>query len=277
MLHCRKPMRRFAAWRPTISKATSMRLGKACSRAYAWRLRAPWERRNARWMAWPRFWPCTRARSASLETGRCAFCRLARRRAARSGASLAWRAHVAGTSQRATGLVGTIRGCHDHASAGSARRRRPCGDARAWLSAIDERGCLQQGQLRRNNRRIASKSNPAAHTSAEIVELLLQKRADVASSSRKGRSGTHASPLAPGATGLILPVHHRLAKRKRLRFERTFLGHTDPASTAVYLTITEELLREADRRFRVFAPGGRPMMSTVGQVLLSFFEDHLKV
>jgi site-specific recombinase XerD len=38
----------------------------------------------------------------------------------------------------------------------------------------------------------------------------------------------------------------------------TFLGHADPASTAVYLTITEELLREADRRFRVFAPrGGR--------------------
>lgn len=36
----------------------------------------------------------------------------------------------------------------------------------------------------------------------------------------------------------------------------TFLGHADPASTAVYLTITEDLLREADRRFRVFAPGG---------------------
>jgi len=36
----------------------------------------------------------------------------------------------------------------------------------------------------------------------------------------------------------------------------TFLGHADPASTAVYLTITEELLREADRRFRMFAPRG---------------------
>ena len=34
----------------------------------------------------------------------------------------------------------------------------------------------------------------------------------------------------------------------------TFLGHTDPASTAVYLTITEELLRQADLRFRAFAP-----------------------
>jgi site-specific recombinase XerD len=36
----------------------------------------------------------------------------------------------------------------------------------------------------------------------------------------------------------------------------TFLGHVDPSSTAVYLTITEELLREADRRFRAFAPKG---------------------
>lgn len=39
----------------------------------------------------------------------------------------------------------------------------------------------------------------------------------------------------------------------------TFLGHAEPASTAVYLTVTEELLREADRRFRAFAPGrGQP-------------------
>lgn len=34
----------------------------------------------------------------------------------------------------------------------------------------------------------------------------------------------------------------------------TFLGHSDPASTAVYLTITEELLREADQRSRTFIP-----------------------
>jgi site-specific recombinase XerD len=40
----------------------------------------------------------------------------------------------------------------------------------------------------------------------------------------------------------------------RLLHLATFLGHADPASTAVYLTITEELLREADRRFAVFAP-----------------------
>lgn len=42
----------------------------------------------------------------------------------------------------------------------------------------------------------------------------------------------------------------------RLIHLATFLGHVDPNSTAVYLTITEDLLREADRRFRAFAPSG---------------------
>jgi integrase len=42
----------------------------------------------------------------------------------------------------------------------------------------------------------------------------------------------------------------------------TFMGHVDPASTAVYLTITPELLTEANRRFEAFAEpawsGGQP-------------------
>jgi integrase len=42
----------------------------------------------------------------------------------------------------------------------------------------------------------------------------------------------------------------------RLIHLSTYLGHVDPNSTAVYLTITDELLREADRRFRAFAPTG---------------------
>ncbi len=42
----------------------------------------------------------------------------------------------------------------------------------------------------------------------------------------------------------------------RLMHLSTFLGHVDPASTAVYLPITEELLHEADQRFRALAPGG---------------------
>ena len=36
----------------------------------------------------------------------------------------------------------------------------------------------------------------------------------------------------------------------------TFLGHASPASTAVYLTITEDLLAEAHRRFHTFARPG---------------------
>jgi site-specific recombinase XerD len=35
----------------------------------------------------------------------------------------------------------------------------------------------------------------------------------------------------------------------------TFLGHVDPASTAVYLTISDDLLAEANRRFEEFARG----------------------
>jgi integrase len=33
----------------------------------------------------------------------------------------------------------------------------------------------------------------------------------------------------------------------------TFMGHVDPVSTAVYLTITPQLLAEAGRRFEAFA------------------------
>lgn len=39
----------------------------------------------------------------------------------------------------------------------------------------------------------------------------------------------------------------------RLHHLSTFLGHVDPVSTAVYLTITADLLREASRRFEDFA------------------------
>ena len=42
---------------------------------------------------------------------------------------------------------------------------------------------------------------------------------------------------------------------RRLLHLSTFLGHVDPMSTAVYLTITADLLREAGRRFEHFATG----------------------
>lgn len=42
------------------------------------------------------------------------------------------------------------------------------------------------------------------------------------------------------------------AQARLLRLS-TFLGHVDPASTAVYLTITQELLQQANHRFAAFA------------------------
>lgn len=40
---------------------------------------------------------------------------------------------------------------------------------------------------------------------------------------------------------------------ERLFWLATFMGHAHPTSTAEYLTITAELLREANRRFEGFA------------------------
>ena len=50
---------------------------------------------------------------------------------------------------------------------------------------------------------------------------------------------------------------------QRLLHLATFLGHVDPTSTAVYITMTDALLDEASARFRRFAdlaptPGGAP-------------------
>jgi integrase len=46
---------------------------------------------------------------------------------------------------------------------------------------------------------------------------------------------------------------------EKLHYLSTFMGHADPASTVVYLTITDDLLKEANRRFESFAqPGGTP-------------------
>lgn len=44
-----------------------------------------------------------------------------------------------------------------------------------------------------------------------------------------------------------------LAPATRLNHLSTFLGHVNPTSTAVYLTITSELFQEANRRFEAFA------------------------
>lgn len=76
---------------------------------------------------------------------------------------------------------------------------------------------------------------------------------------------------APGvAAPRLHHLRHSFAVGRLLRWYRegidvnsrllqlsTFLGHVNPVSTAHYLTVTEELRAEADRRFRDFArPGG---------------------
>jgi integrase len=40
---------------------------------------------------------------------------------------------------------------------------------------------------------------------------------------------------------------------ERLIYLSTFMGHVDPSSTAVYLTITTDLLQQANERFEQFA------------------------
>lgn len=65
------------------------------------------------------------------------------------------------------------------------------------------------------------------------------------------------------AVGTLLQWYKRgLDPNERLLHLSTFLGHVDPASTAVYLTITPALLEEASQRFAHFAavalPEARP-------------------
>lgn len=56
------------------------------------------------------------------------------------------------------------------------------------------------------------------------------------------------------AVGCLLHWYHAgLDPATRLCQLATFMGHVDPASTAVYLTITPELLAHANQRFEAFA------------------------
>jgi integrase len=57
------------------------------------------------------------------------------------------------------------------------------------------------------------------------------------------------------AVGTLLRWYRRgVDPATRLPHLSTFLGHINPTATAVYLTITAELLQEAHRRFAAFAP-----------------------
>jgi site-specific recombinase XerD len=84
-----------------------------------------------------------------------------------------------------------------------------------------------------------------------------------------------ALDVPPGTAGpRVHGLRHSFAVRTLLRWYRegvapatrlnhlsTFLGHVNPASTAVYLTITSELFQEANRRFESFAPTPREVRS----------------
>ena len=64
------------------------------------------------------------------------------------------------------------------------------------------------------------------------------------------------------AVGALLRWYRQgLDPAARLQHLSTFLGHVDPQSTAVYLTITADLLQEANRRFEAFAA---PMIAEPG-------------
>ena len=83
-------------------------------------------------------------------------------------------------------------------------------------------------------------------------------------------------PIPPGGTPPhVRDLRHSFAVGRLLRWYRdggkpadkllklsTFMGHVDPASTAVYLTITAELMNVAADRFQAFAAlmsiGDRP-------------------
>jgi len=56
------------------------------------------------------------------------------------------------------------------------------------------------------------------------------------------------------AVGCLLRWYREgLDPASRLHQLSTFMGHVDPTSTAVYLTITPALLEEANRRYEAFA------------------------
>ena len=56
------------------------------------------------------------------------------------------------------------------------------------------------------------------------------------------------------AVGTLLRWYREgIEPEDRLLHLSTFMGHTQPSSTAVYLTITADLLKEANQRFERFA------------------------
>jgi integrase len=84
-----------------------------------------------------------------------------------------------------------------------------------------------------------------------------------------------ALDVPPGSIGpRVHGLRHSFAVRTLLRWYRdgenpanrlhylsTFMGHVNPTATAVYLTITSDLLQAANDRFEAFAPLGGEVRS----------------
>lgn len=117
------------------------------------------------------------------------------------------------------------------------RRYGETHDAATPLFSFTERGCISEGTV--------------SQTFHALVPRLRLRLAP-------GVSAPRAHDLRHAfAVGTLLRWYREgVDPNRRLIHLSTFLGHVDPNSTAVYLTITDELLREADRRFRAFAPTG---------------------
>lgn len=99
----------------------------------------------------------------------------------------------------------------------------------------------------------------AEHTSAEIVGLLLQDRADVGVFAASGEiTGLDLRPYRTERLVVILPVDHRLAKKKRLRFDQLLEEEWVelPPGTALADRIAQEALRHGARlRSRIQVKG----------------------
>jgi integrase len=105
------------------------------------------------------------------------------------------------------------------------------------LFSFTKRGCIHEGTISHTFHTLVPKLNlsiPPGVSSPRVHDL------------------RHAFAVAT----LLRWYREGVEPNCRLIHLATFLGHVDPNSTAVYLTITEDLLHEAAQRFQGMAPKG---------------------
>ena len=148
--------------------------------------------------------------------------------------------------------------------------------------------------LARQVERASAGTSPTTRCSASTVSAVRQPvTARARPSTDSSSSWTSRSPTASPRHGCTR-LRHSFAVGCLLRWYRegvdpasrlyqlsTFMGHVDPASTAVYLTITPQLLAEANRAVRglrrtgVVGGDSRDRRPALGPLVHSFFLDHL--